>query len=137
MFMPKYDEERFNKCFTAISTTVSYTCKKAFPWKYFWHFLSFERKLEDALNPTRNPHWTGWLSTVDLLAQTNSNHRDKPRVQTPAKMFPHLKLLCWLFKGPIWHIVKKQFFVIKFSIFYNKNKIQTILFIVKYEKITL
>ncbi len=27
-------------------------------------------------------------------------HRDKTRVQMPAKMFPHLKLLCLLFMGP-------------------------------------
>jgi len=27
-------------------------------------------------------------------------HRDRTRVQTPAKMFLHLKLLCWLFMGP-------------------------------------
>ncbi len=26
-------------------------------------------------------------------------HRDKTRVQMPAKKFPHLKLLCWLFMG--------------------------------------
>jgi hypothetical protein len=29
-----------------------------------------------------------------------STHRDKTRVQMLAKMFPHLKLLCWLFMGP-------------------------------------
>ncbi len=40
---------------------------------------------------------------------------------------PHL----WFF-----HIAKKQF-LIKFGVFYNKNKILTIIFIVKYEKITL
>jgi hypothetical protein len=28
-------------------------------------------------------------------------HRDKTRVQMPTKMFPHLKLLCLLFMGPI------------------------------------
>jgi len=27
-------------------------------------------------------------------------HRDKTREQMPAKMFPHWKLLCWLFMGP-------------------------------------
>jgi hypothetical protein len=27
-------------------------------------------------------------------------HRDKTRVQMATKMFPHLKLLCWLFMGP-------------------------------------
>ncbi len=60
------------------------------------------------------------------------------RVQMPAKIFPHLKLLCWLFMGPTLGFVSKQrhSFMIKFGVFYNKNKILTILFIVKYEKIT-
>jgi hypothetical protein len=67
-------------------------------------------------------------------------HRDKTRVQMPAKVFPHLKLLCWLFMDPTRGINTKQrnSFLIKFGgFFYNKNKIMTILFIVKYEKITL
>jgi hypothetical protein len=57
----------------------------------------------------------------------------------PAKMLPDLKLLCWLFMGPTFGLDTKQriSFLIKFGIFYNKNKILTILFIVKYEKITL
>jgi hypothetical protein len=29
-----------------------------------------------------------------------ANHRDMTRVQVPAKMFQHFKLLCWLFMGP-------------------------------------
>jgi hypothetical protein len=32
---------------------------------------------------------------------------------------------------------QRKSFLIKFSVFYNKNKILTILFLVKYEKITL
>jgi hypothetical protein len=35
----------------------------------------------------------------DLLRQ-GYNHRDKTRVQMPAKMFPLLKLLCLLFMSP-------------------------------------
>ncbi len=35
-------------------------------------------------------------------------HRDTTRVQTPAKMFPHLKLLCWLFMGPTLGFDAKQ-----------------------------
>jgi hypothetical protein len=35
-----------------------------------------------------------------------------------------------------WYKAKKQFFI-KFGVFYNKSKILTILFIVRYEKITL
>ncbi len=62
-------------------------------------------------------------------------HRDTTRVQMPAKIFPHLKLLCWLFMGPALGFDAKQTnsFLIKFGVFYNKNKILTILFIVKYE----
>jgi hypothetical protein len=57
----------------------------------------------------------------------------------PAKMVPHLKLLCWLFMGPTFGFDTKRrnSFLIKFGVFYNKSKILTILFIVKYEKITL
>ncbi len=67
------------------------------------------------------------------------NHRDKTRVHMPAKMFPHLKLLCLLFVGPTFGFDAKQrnSFLIKFFKIYNKSKILTILFIVKYEKITL
>jgi hypothetical protein len=56
-----------------------------------------------------------------------------------AKMFPHLKLLCWLFMGPTLGFDTKQrnSFLITFGVFYNKNKILAILFIVKYEKTTL
>ncbi len=35
-----------------------------------------------------------------VLFPSQANHRDKTRVKTPAKMFPHLILLCWLFMGP-------------------------------------
>jgi hypothetical protein len=54
-------------------------------------------------------------------------------------MFPHLKLLCLLFIGPTLGFDTKQrnSFLIKFGVFYNKSKILTILFIDKYEKITL
>ncbi len=70
-----------------------------------------------------------------------SAHRDKTRVQQmPAKMFPHLKLLCLLFMGPTLGFETKQrnSFLIKLGVFfYNKSKILTIRLIVKYEKITL
>jgi hypothetical protein len=57
----------------------------------------------------------------------------------PAKMFPHLKLLCWLFMGPTlgFDTMQRNSFLIKFGVFYHKSKILIILFIVKYEKITL
>jgi hypothetical protein len=65
--------------------------------------------------------------------------RDKTRVQMPAKMFPHLKLLCLLFMGSTLGFVTKQrnSFLIEFGVFYSKNKILTILVIVKYDKIKL
>ncbi len=61
------------------------------------------------------------------------HHTDKTRVQIAAKMFPHLKLLCWLSMGHTLGFDTKQrnSFLIKFGVFYNKNKILTILFIVK------
>ncbi len=57
----------------------------------------------------------------------------------PAKMFPHLKLLCWLFMGPThgFDTKHRNGFLIKLGIFYNKSNILTILCTVKYEKITL
>ncbi len=53
-----------------------------------------------------------------------------------AKVFLRLKL-CWLFMGPTFGFDTKQknSFLIRFGVFYNKNKILT--FRVKYEKITL
>jgi hypothetical protein len=54
-------------------------------------------------------------------------------------MFPHLKLLCWLFMGPTLGFAtwERNSFLIKFDVFYNKNKILTKLFVIKYEIITL
>ncbi len=48
-------------------------------------------------------------------------HRDKPRVRTPAKMFPHLKLIYFIISvyGPhsyFWHKAKKQFLDAVFTI---------------------
>ncbi len=63
-------------------------------------------------------------------------HRDKTRVQIPAKIFPILKLFCWLFMGPTLGFDTKQrnSFLINFGVLYTKNKILTILFTIKYEK---
>ncbi len=79
---------------------------------------------------------TGKAQSVSDLK--HSSHRDKTRLQMPAKMFPHLKL-CWLFMDPTLGFDTKQrnSFLIKLGVFYNKSKILTILFLVKYEKITL
>ena len=76
----------------------------------------------------------------NFVNENDHTHRDKTRVQMPAKMFPHLKLLCLLFMGPTLGFdtkAKKQFLDQIWCFFYNKTKIMTILFIVKYEKITL
>ncbi len=78
------------------------------------------------------------LHGFPLMVVQVLKHRDKTRVQTTAKMFPHLKLLCWLFMGPTLGFDTKQrnSSLIKFGVFTIKN-ILTILFIVNYEKITL
>jgi hypothetical protein len=56
-----------------------------------------------------------------------------------AKMFPHLKLLCWLFMGHTlgFDTMQRNSFLIKFGIVYNKSKLLTFLLIVKCEKITI
>ncbi len=53
-----------------------------------------------------------------------------------AKMFPHLKLICLLFMSIGIDTKQTNNFLIIFGVFYDKSKILTILFIVKYEKIT-
>ncbi len=72
------------------------------------------------------------LSKVSkAVSVAHHSHRDMTKVlQMPAKMFPHLKLLCWLFMGPALGFDTKQrnSFLI---IFYNKNKILKLLFILK------
>ncbi len=52
------------------------------------------------------------------------DHRDKTRVQMPAKMFPHLKVLCLLFMGPALSFVTKQrnSFLSKFGGFFLQEK---------------
>ncbi len=66
-------------------------------------------------------------------------HRDKTRVQMPAKIFPHLKLMLAVYGPHSWfcHKAKKHFLDKILMFFYNNNKILTILFTVKYEKITI
>ncbi len=51
-------------------------------------------------------------------------HRDKTRVQRPAKMFPQLKLLCLLLMGPTLGFDTKQrnSFLIKFGGFFTIKK---------------
>jgi len=94
-------------------------------------FLQFRNHF---LADAKNLFWSYFFNLVCGV------HRDKTRVQMPARMFPHLKLLYLLLMGPTLGFDAKQrnSFLIKFGVFfYNKCKIMTILFIVKYEKITL
>jgi hypothetical protein len=64
------------------------------------------------------------VQPVSQGAKVSKYHRDMTRVQMLAKMFPHLKLLCWLFIGPTLGFDTKQSnsFLIKFSVFYNKTR---------------
>ncbi len=49
------------------------------------------------------------LSKVSkAVSVAQHSHRDMTIVQMPAKMFPHLKLLCWLFMGPALGFDTKQ-----------------------------
>jgi hypothetical protein len=54
-----------------------------------------------------------------VATDTTIYHRDKTRVLMAAKMFPHLKLLCWLFIGPYFGFDTQQrnSFLIKFGVF--------------------
>ncbi len=72
------------------------------------------------------------LSHNPQLVLKTVNHRDKTRVQMPAKMFPHLKLLCWVFMGPLLVLTqsKETVFWSNLVFFNNKSKILTILLIV-------
>ncbi len=55
----------------------------------------------------------------EFIPAAGHRHRDKTRAQMSAKMFPHLKLLCWLFMDPTLGIDTKQrnSFLIKFGVF--------------------
>ena len=64
-------------------------------------------------------NWAGSMGSVYLCYM--SMHRDETRVQMVAKMFPHLKLLCWLFMSPTLGFDTKQrnSVLIKFGVLYN------------------
>ncbi len=61
------------------------------------------------------------MSKVEKVntASTYFMHRDKTRVQMPAKIFPHLKLKCLLFMGPTlgFGIKQRNSVLIKFGVF--------------------
>jgi hypothetical protein len=77
--------------------------------------------------------WAGQqLKGPYLLVTFQLSHRDKTRVQMPAKIFPGLLVVYGLHSW-FWHKAKEQFFI-KFGVFYNKNKILTIFFIVNMRK---
>jgi hypothetical protein len=58
---------------------------------------------------------------VPMFKPRACQHRDKARVQMPAKKLPQLKVKCKLFMGPTLGFDTKQrnSFLIKFSVFYN------------------
>ncbi len=65
-------------------------------------------------------------------------HRDKTRVQMPAKIFPHLKVKCQLFMGFTlgFDTEQRNNFLIKFGVFLQlKQDSDNIIH--SYEKITL
>ncbi len=80
-------------------------------------------------------------SVVCSLKQyrTTTRHRDKTRGADACKNISSFEIKMLAVYGPhswFWHKAKKHFFDQFWWVFYNK-KILTILFIVKYEKITL
>jgi len=58
--------------------------------------------------------YKSWTSVFKAQISTQSmnevwlKHRDKTRVQMPAKIFPHLKLKCYLFMDPTLGFDTKQ-----------------------------
>ncbi len=77
------------------------------------------------------------LVKMRVWLQVRLYHRDKPRVCTPAKkMFPHLKLIYFIIFclwAPLLVLTQSKE-TVSSCFFYNKSKILSILFIVKYEK---
>jgi hypothetical protein len=70
--------------------------------------------------------------------QAEQLHRDQTSVDA-CKNVSSFEIIMLAVYGPTLGFVTKQrnSFLIKFGMFYNKNKILIILFTVKYEKITL
>jgi hypothetical protein len=62
--------------------------------------------------------------TPDHLGVAGMTRRDKTRVQMPAKMFPHLKLLCWLFMRSTLGFDTKQrnSFLFEFGVFLQQKQ---------------
>jgi len=92
---------------------------------------------------------TIWLSVANFIKlhpsvtlrgnKLECFHRNKTRVQRLAKNVSSFEIIMFAVYGPhswLWHKAKKKFFWSNL-VFYNKSKILTILFIVKYWKITL
>jgi len=84
--------------------------------------------------------WLSFKTIKFYLTKANHFHREKTRVQMPAKNVSSFEIIIFAVYGPhswFWHKAKKQFLIKFGGFFYNKSKILTVLFIVKYEKITL
>ncbi len=81
-------------------------------------YLKFDMQID--------PLGSTWIHLDPSPIYLNSKciHRDKTRVQMPAKMFPHMKSLCLLFMGPTLGFDTKQrnSFLIKLGVFYNKKQ---------------
>jgi hypothetical protein len=62
---------------------------------------------------------------VTLLPPFRKHHRDKTRVQMPAKIFPHLKVKCWLFMGPTlgFDTEQRNSLLIKFGVFLQLKEV--------------
>jgi hypothetical protein len=80
---------------------------------FLHHFLSLATS---SVVQTQRHKTMSYFATV-----TGHNHRDKTRVQMPAKIFHPLKVKCLLFMGPTlgFEIEQRNRFLIKFCVFYN------------------
>jgi len=80
-------------------------CFSSFVWSFKKFFFTFLCQPTAAGAGSADTQCTG---DYILVEGKTRNHRDKTRVSMPAKMFPHLKLLCWLFMGPSLDFDTKQ-----------------------------
>jgi hypothetical protein len=78
---------------------------------------------------------------IDPSQQITPDHRDKTKSADACKNVSSFEIIMFAVHGPPtlgFDTKQRNSFLIKFGVFfYNKNRILTILFKVKYEKITL
>jgi hypothetical protein len=79
-------------------------------------------KLEglEIVNPSDTSLITPWILRQGIKL-VHFPHRDKTRVQMPAKIFPHLKVKCWQFMGPSlgFDTEERNSFLIKLGVFFT------------------